>query len=40
MSDDFRNLRLASDARGVTTVHVDVRDAPVNVFNDEVLARR
>jgi 3-hydroxyacyl-CoA dehydrogenase/enoyl-CoA hydratase/3-hydroxybutyryl-CoA epimerase len=36
MADDFRHLRLDRDTRGVATVSLDVQDAPVNVFNDEV----
>jgi len=36
MSDDFRHLRLDRDARGVATATFDVKDSPVNVFNDEV----
>jgi 3-hydroxyacyl-CoA dehydrogenase / enoyl-CoA hydratase / 3-hydroxybutyryl-CoA epimerase len=36
MSDDFRHMRLERDARGVATVTFDVKDSPVNVFNDEV----
>src|SRR5262249_51607235 len=38
MPDDFRHLRLDRDARGVATVALDVRDSPMNVFNDEVAA--
>ncbi|MBY0513555.1 MAG: enoyl-CoA hydratase/isomerase family protein, partial [Gemmataceae bacterium] len=38
MADTFRHLRLDRDARGVVTVTLDVRDAPVNVFNDAVAA--
>ena len=36
MADDFRHLRMERDARGVATVIFDVKDSPVNVFNDEV----
>jgi 3-hydroxyacyl-CoA dehydrogenase/enoyl-CoA hydratase/3-hydroxybutyryl-CoA epimerase len=36
MPDEFRHLRLERDARGVATVSLDVKDVPVNVFNDEV----
>ena len=37
MADDFRHLRLERDPRGVATVTFDVKDSPVNVFNDEVV---
>ena len=36
MPDDFRHLRLERDARGVATISLDVKDVPINVFNDEV----
>lgn len=36
MDEEFRHLRLQRDARGVATVSLDVKDVPMNVFNDEV----
>jgi 3-hydroxyacyl-CoA dehydrogenase/enoyl-CoA hydratase/3-hydroxybutyryl-CoA epimerase len=38
MADEFRHLRLERDARGVACVTIDVRGAPMNVFNEEVFA--
>ncbi len=35
MPDEYRHLRLERDARGVATVTFDVKDSPVNVFNEE-----
>jgi 3-hydroxyacyl-CoA dehydrogenase/enoyl-CoA hydratase/3-hydroxybutyryl-CoA epimerase len=38
MPDAFRHLHLDRDTRGVATVTLEVKDSPVNVFNDEVAA--
>ena len=36
MPDDFRHMRVDRDERGVATVNIDVKDSPVNVFNEDV----
>src|SRR6187551_722036 len=37
MANDFRHLRMERDERGVATIFLDVKDSPVNIFNDEVV---
>jgi 3-hydroxyacyl-CoA dehydrogenase / enoyl-CoA hydratase / 3-hydroxybutyryl-CoA epimerase len=38
MPDDFQNLRLERDTRGVVTVTLDVKDSPVNIFSESLFA--